>query len=375
MKYCTKCLNTDSRPGTTLNSSGLCSVCSNLNKFDPIIFQSDLKEIVEFGRSNSNNGYDCLIGVSGGKDSSFQALYVRDVLKMNPLLVSLSYPPEQLSKRGVNNLENLIKLGFDLHLIHPDPSLWKEIIRISFHKYANILKGCELALFASVPRFAIQRQIPLIWWGENSALQLGETNVLGDSPWDGANLLRMNTLNNGCLEWLEKFGYTKSDLFLYDFPSKEEIFKAKIRTVFLGPFIPEWSSYHNASLSCLNGLDINKADPQIDGDLHGITSIDDSWVSINQMIKYYKYGFGRATDDANELIWGRLINRDQGIAIVEEFDGKYSEESLREFCLYLDINLNEFWDKVDSILNQKLFKKIAQGQYKRKFKVGLGVYE
>ena len=72
-----------------------------------------LENIVSGYRNKKDGAFDCIIGVSGGKDSTRQALWIRDKLKLNPLLVCLSYPPEQVTNLGVNNLSNLIELGFD----------------------------------------------------------------------------------------------------------------------------------------------------------------------------------------------------------------------------------------------------------------------
>ena len=70
-----------------------------------------IKKLQKFPRRK----FDCIIGVSGGKDSTRQALWVRDKLKLRPLLVSIAYPPEQITERGADNISNLIELGFDVH--------------------------------------------------------------------------------------------------------------------------------------------------------------------------------------------------------------------------------------------------------------------
>ena len=98
-------------------------------------------------------------------------MFVRDVLKMRPLTICLSYPPEQSTQRGVNNLANLTNSGFDCLTIQPSPGIWRKLMRKGFFEHANWCKSTELALFSSVPRMAIAYQIPLIQ-GENSALQL-----------------------------------------------------------------------------------------------------------------------------------------------------------------------------------------------------------
>ena len=107
--------------------------------------------------------------------------------------------------------------------------------------------------------------------------------------------------------------------------------------------------------------------------MYGIASLDDNWVSFNQGIKYLKYGFGRISDYVNEEIRNGLMSREQGISLLERYDGKFSKKHVDEFCKYLEITKREFWECVDSYVNKSLFQKIRQGEYKRKFKVGIGL--
>ncbi len=130
------------------------------------------------------------------------ALESSSYMKMNPLLVCLAYPPEQITQRGVNNISNMISHGFDCVTINPGPEIWRKLMSKGFFKFTNWCKSTELALFSSVPRLAIAYQIPLIWWGENAALQLGDLNVMGKSGSDGNNLRKMNTLGGGDITWL-----------------------------------------------------------------------------------------------------------------------------------------------------------------------------
>ena len=80
----------------------------------------------------------------------------------------------------------------------------------------------ELALFSSVPRLAIAYQIPLIWWGENTALQLGDLNVMGKDGSDGNNLRKMNTLGGGDITWLINDEVKKDHILQYNYPSEKE---------------------------------------------------------------------------------------------------------------------------------------------------------
>ena len=123
----------------------------------------------------------------------------------------------------------------------------------------------------------------------------------------------------------------------------------------------------------LRGLEIRDEKPWEIGDPLGITSLDEDWVTLNQMIKYLKYGFGRISDYVNEDIRNGRMTRDEGIALVEKFDGKCSDKYIESFSNYIGIGVDEFWQQVDKSVNPCLFSKQKTGQYIPKFKVGKGL--
>lgn len=374
MKYCKTCLQTDTRPGIRFDEHGICPACNYHNSLQQVDWderRQELDHIVSFGKANNHSGYDCIIGVSGGKDSTRQAFFVKDVLKMNPLLVCLSYPPEQITQRGVDNVSNMIRHGFDCITINPAPVTWRKLMRKGFFEFTNWCKSTELALFSSVPRLAIAYQIPLIWWGENAALQLGDLNVMGKSGSDGNNLRKMNTLAGGDISWLLSEDVTKEQLLQYSYPSEKEMEDANLRITFLGYFWKDWSLVDNGNFSALRGLDIRNEAPQDIGDPLGITSLDEDWVGMNQMIKYYKFGFGRVTEYVNEDIRNGRTTREKAIRLVEAFDGKCSDKYIRSFADYIGITVTEFWEHVDKSVNRELFTRHSNGQWVPKFKVGI----
>jgi N-acetyl sugar amidotransferase len=376
MKYCLMCLQPDTRPGTTFDERGICPACNyhvSLATVDWDERRRELDEIVAFGKRNAYSGYDCIVGVSGGKDSTRQAIFVKEVLGMTPLLVNLGCPPEQVTQRGVNNMANMLRHGFDCVSIHPAPQLWRDLMREGFFRYTNWGKSTELALFSSVPRLAIAYQIPLIWWGENPGLQLGDLNVLGRNGADGNNLRNMNTLAGGDITWLLKGEVEKNQILQYIYPSKREMERANLRITFLGYFWREWSLLDNGNYSALRGLDVRQEPPWEIGDPVGVTSLEEDWVTLNQMIKYLKFGFGRVTDYVNEDIRNGRMTRDQGIVLNEKYDGKCADHYIESFVRYIGITVEEFWLQVDKAVNTELFAKEGLGQYRPKFKVGVGL--
>lgn len=376
MKYCTKCLQVDTRPGTKFDEKGICPACNyfeSLKEVDWDERHKELDNIVAFGKANNYSGYDCIIGVSGGKDSTRQAIFVKESLGMNPLLVCLSYPPEQVTQRGVDNVSNLIKKGFDCITINPAPQTWKKLMKKSFLEHSNWCKSTELSLFSSVPRLAIAYQIPLIWWGENSALQLGDLGVKGKTGSDGNNLKHMNTLGGGDITWLISQEVRKNDILQYIYPSDEEMKRANLKITFLGYFWKDWSLIDNGNFSALRGLDIRNEKPWDIGDPLGITSLDEDWVTLNQMIKYLKFGFGRVSDYVNEDIRNKRMTREEGVLLNERFDGKCSLKYIESFTNYIGISVQDFWEQVDKSVNTELFRKKGLGEYEPKFKVGSGL--
>ena len=372
MKYCIKCLQPDTRPNIKFAASGNCPACEYFATLDGIDWDSRRKildEICAFGIAHKSWGYDCIIGVSGGKDSTRQALYVKHILKMNPLLVCCTYPPDQVSERGAFNISNLIDHGFNVVIVGPSPKVWKENMRTGFYKYGNWQKSTEMALFASVPRLAIAYQIPLIFWGENPALTLGELGVRSDG-YDGNQMKWGNTLGGGDLSWLYGNGIKPQDILPLQYPSDEEMARAKLRIVYLGYFWKLWSKLDNGILSALNGLDVRHERPEEIGDILGVEALDEDWITVNQIFKYRKFGFARTTEIVSEEIRFGRMGRVQGIKLVEKYDGKCSEALVNDFCKYLEITKEEFWKVVDSYTNKDIFEKDNRGQWRLKFKVG-----
>jgi N-acetyl sugar amidotransferase len=375
MKYCKICLNLSTRPGIKFTDDNLCPPCAIYIKHNEIgreDINAELQEIVAFGKANSHSGYDCIIGVSGGKDSTLQAIYVKEILGMNPLLVSLNYCPEQMSQRGVNNLSNLINLGFDCLNVSCSPKIWRKLMKAAFYQYGNWAKASELALFSSVPRAAISFQIPLIWWGESIVSTHGDLGVLGKNASDGNRLKYSNTLAGGDISWILELGLNKKEVIQFSYPSDEEMERANLRIVFLGHFWKNFSIYTNSNFAALRGIDVKK--PNIDdSDFWGTSMLDEDFFTVNMMIKWLKFGFGRASDNINEEIRFGRITREDGIKIVEMFDGKCPEKIIEKFCDYLEITKIDFWDVVDKYVNKELFYRVSLGVYEPRFKVGIGL--
>ena len=378
MKYCIICVQPDTRPNSVFSEKGVCPACDYYAKFKEVDWldrYAILEDLIQHYKTKKykKTRFDCIIGVSGGKDSTRQALWVRDKLGLNPLLACLSYPPEQVTQRGVDNISNLIELGFDVVISSPAPGTWQRLMRASFDKFTNWARSTELALFSSVPQLAIHYDIQLILWGENPGLQLGDLKTLGRKGFDGNNLRYMNTLSGGALGWIQELGFEMKDLIPYQYPSLEEFNKHDLQIVYLGWFLGDWSLVNNGMYACATGLSIREDTVGNTGDLHGITSLDEDWVTLNQMIKYYKFGFGRVTDYVNEEIRLGRISRQAAIELVEQYDDACGPKYIEDFSKFIGITVDQFWQTVHASINSKLFDIRPDGRISRKFQVGVGL--
>ena len=375
MKYCSRCLQPDTRPNTIFTQKGICPACNYFEALQQVDWKERfeiLKELIAKYPQNRGQYHNCIIGVSGGKDSTRQALFLRDKLGINPLLVCLSYPPEQVTERGVNNLSNLIELGFDVVISAPAPGTWRTLKKKGFQKFANSFRSTEMALFASVPQIAIKYGIKLILWGENPGLQLGDMKTLGRNGYDGNSLRYMNTLSSG-LDWMIKCGFDRSELISYLYPDTIEFEKYDLQIVYLGWFLGDWSLVNNAKYSCATGLEIRTDGVEKTGDLYGVTALDEDFTPVNQLLKYYKFGFGRVTDYVNEEIRLGRISRNEGIGLVEKYDDAHDENYIKNYCDYLGITSDDFWLTVRHHANKALFTNLPDGSIRRNFVVGVGL--
>jgi N-acetyl sugar amidotransferase len=376
LKYCKHCLQPDTRPNSRFTDDGTCPACYYFAELQHVDWQERaeiLEDLLSQYPRRRGQYFDCIIGVSGGKDSTRQALYVRDKLGLRPLLACLSYPPEQVTQRGVDNISNLIELGFDVVVSAPAPQTWRKLMREAFDHFTNWARSTELALFSSVPQLAIRYQIPLILWGENPGLQVGDLKTLGRTGHDGNNLRYMNTLSGGGFDWIPESEFPRNELLAYRYPDAAEFEKASLQIVYLGWFLGDWSLRNNALYSCSSGLEKREDTVDKTGDLYGVTSLDEDWVTLNQMIKYYKFGFGRVTDYVNEELRLGHMPREQAIRLVERYDDACGSDYIESFSEYIGISVDQFWDKVRSSANRDLFDVRTNGEIERRFTVGVGL--
>ena len=127
----------------------------------------------------------------------------------------------------------------------------------------------------------------------------------------------------------------------------------------------------NSIYAALTGLVVRPNDVKITGDIIGASMLDEEFTAINMMIKWYKYGFGRATDVCNERIRSGVLSRKEAINLVDKYDGICDDSIVLKYCNYVGINSSEFWSIVNNYANPNIFY-IEKGKKPiKKFTVGI----
>jgi N-acetyl sugar amidotransferase len=374
MKYCKKCLQPDTRPHIAFDENQVCFACRYEELKKSIDWGERKDELREIAKTAIEKyaPYDCVIGISGGKDSTFQALYAKEKLKMRVLLVNGA--PDGITEIGRKNLENLVNKGFDMISLRPNPIIAKQLAKRAFIKEGNMVGPSEYALWASAYMVADKFDIPLIIQGENTALTLGTVSKMKKDG-DAFGVVDLNTLKGGGLETLINYDISENDLYMYNLSCVNSCKQKGIKAIWLQYYAKEWSQVNNADFSVARGLTGRTDDLKNIGRYRRYTALDGDVQIVNQMLKYLKLGFGFATDEACYDIREGRLTREDAIWYVEEYDGKCGDKYVLEFCDYIGMGWSEFWDITDKFINRKLFERIGEGKYRPKFKVGIDFNE
>ena len=369
MRICKRCIQPDSRPGIYFNEDGVCGACLWEDEKKSIDWNSrekELQEIAKWAKNTKKGNYDCVIGVSGGKDSTRQVIVARDDLDLDCLLVNCE--PEGITDIGRKNIENLKNQGFDVITIRPNPKIMKKLIKYDFYKNLNPVQATEFPLYCSTYVIAEKFQIPLIIQGENPGLTLGTSLTGVGKNSNSLNANKLQTLSKGIDEYLQIDGVTKKDLFFFKY-NREILEENNVKGIWLQYFLKEWSFRGNAEFSKKYGFVYRDEnfDPNSIGTFMPFARLDSDMVSVNQMFKQIKFGFGQCMDDAcYDLREGR-ITRDEAIELVKKYDGKCDQKYIEQFCEYIEISIDEFWKNVEKFRGQ-MWEKDMNGNWGNPYK-------
>jgi N-acetyl sugar amidotransferase len=358
LKVCKRCIQPDTRPKVYFNEEGICGAClweEEKKSIDWSAREREIHDIAKWAKKTSKSNYDCVIGVSGGKDSTFQAITARDRLGLRCLLVNGE--PDGITELGKQNIENLKNLGFDVISLRPNPKVMRKLMKRDFYKYLNPQKITEYSLYSSAYIIADQFDIPLIVQGENGGLTLGVS--LSGLGKDG-NALRVNesnTLGTGWEEYLEVDGVEREDLYMFHY-DRQSLEKKGYRAIWIQYYLKEWSFYYNAEFAVKYGF---KGYPK-DFDLTTIgtfvpyAQIDSDLTQVSQMLKYMKFGFGHANDHACYAIRDGRMSRSEALELVKKYDGKCADIYVKKLCDHIGITVDDFWNTAEKFRGKMWIK-------------------
>ena len=224
MYYCKYCFYPNTKPDLSFNDEGICTACISFEKRNQINWQNREKEflnIVKKIKKNRSSDFDCIVPVSGGKDSTYQVI---KTLEHGLKILCVNSRTCSLTPLGKQNLENIKNLGVEMIELSPNPNIRKKLNKLCLQEVGDISWPEHISIFTFPIKIALKFNIKLIIWGENSQNEYG-------GPTES---LENTTLNRG---WLEEFGgllglrltdlvehydFNEDDLTIYKYPNKEE---------------------------------------------------------------------------------------------------------------------------------------------------------
>ncbi|MBO4248889.1 N-acetyl sugar amidotransferase [Halomicrobium sp. IBSBa] len=360
MKRCTNCLMPTTKPGVELNDKELCQGCTHHEMRAENDYEerwAQLEELVDEYRCD-DGGYDCIIPVSGGKDSHYQTYVLKEKLGMNPLLVAVSDPFTK-TETGKHNVQN-IQDAFDCDLITVDVSVdtVRKMVRTAFEELGSPTWPIDRAIYCVPLQMGIKFDIPLIIYGENTDWEYG--GVVHDhdeeEPYSAKDQIKNQVAKPVDFSlWLDN-GIEEDDLNLMEYPSPEEIDEAGLEPIYLSYFTP-WDGYENYQIAKNYGFRTLHDEWDRAGFIEDYDQIDSIGYLMNVWMKYPKMGYYRTTD----VVGYRRrsdhfdISIEEGIELIEEHDHKLDERILDDFLDFTGYSDREFWEIVESHRNEEIF--------------------
>jgi len=352
----------DTRPGIYFDEAGICSACLSFENREKIDYNQRFEELKKlcskYRGMNGEHGYDCMIAVSGGKDSHFQAHVMKEQMGMNPLLVTVedNFP---MTAAGVHNLKNISEaFGCDIISMKPNIKAQKIIMRKTFEKYAKPTYFIDRYIYTYPLHMAVKFNTPLLVYGENISYEYG-----GDQRQETYSA--KGQIDNGVasgipLAEILGYGVTEKDLSFFSTPPQVEL--SHLDPVYLSYFIP-WNSYGNYVFARSRGFHDLTHEWQRTHHIEQFDQVDSRAYLVHPWLKYPKFGHASATDYAARFVRYGLLTREEAKNLVKERDHRLDVRAVRDFCEFLGYSEAEFWRIVDKFYNRDLFEKNTYGEW------------
>jgi N-acetyl sugar amidotransferase len=352
VKWCNECVIPSTRPNIIIGLDGVCNAC-RYHKIKSAVIdwkkkKIKLKKIFLGAKKKSKNNYDCLIPVSGGKDSTWQVLECLKY-KMTPLAVTYKTPGR--NQYGKKNLQNLIKLGVDHIDFTINPKVEAYFTLKTLKKNGSSAIPMHMTIFNMPLKIAKSFNIPLIIWGENSAAEYGTKKIKEikekmDKKW----INNFGTIDNtNASFWKDSFLNDKKMIAYEETKSIN-----KVQSIFLGEFL-KWDPKRILKISKKNGFITPKVSKT---GFYNYADIDCDFISIHHYLKWFKFGFTRVFDNLSIEIRNKRISRKKAISIIKKKMKSIEPKSdIKKFCKYVNISYGEFTRIIEKFRNKQIWVK------------------
>jgi len=346
----------DTRPGITFDSSGICSACQSFKKRENTDYDArfeELKNICDQHRGrNGENGYDCMIAVSGGKDSHFQVHMFKNILGMNPLLVTVedNFP---MTDAGMHNIKNISEaFGCDIISMKPNIRAQKAAMKYTFEKYGKPTYFLDRYIYTYPLHMAVKFNTPLLVYGENVAYEYGGDNAT-------ETYSAKDQIDNGVgagipTEELLNEGISGKELNFFEPPAKADI--DQLEPIYLSYFV-EWNSFKNYEIAKQNGFHDLTHEWDRTHHIENFDQIDSRAYLVHSWMKYPKFGHASATDYAARMVRYGMLTREEAFDLVKKHDHALDPFSVRDFCNFINYSEQDFWQIIEKMYNRDIFFK------------------
>lgn len=362
MRHCVRCVIPDTRPGIRFDEEGVCQACHAAESKAAVDWSArwgELEAFCEKYRGCRGEGYDCIIAVSGGKDSHFQTYIMKERMGMNPLLVTV----DNLSwtETGRRNIENLSEaFGCDILSLSLNRRVAKKMMRKAFEAMGSPTWYWDRAVYAFPLRTAIQMGIQVVVYGENINYEYG--GAQRKETYSARDQIHNDVVKPVNLDfWLDD-EISMKDLNPILYPAEQEIDRAGLEPIYLSYFVP-WDGYRNHVIAKRFGFRTLAHEWQREGYIEDYDQIDTPGYLVHPWLKYPKFGHARTTDVCCNLIRTGRMTREEAVRLVREHDHKLDQRALDDFLAFTGYTPREFWGIVERFYNRDLFDHV-QGEWR-----------
>jgi len=375
MEYCKRCVYPENtQPNILFDQDGVCSGCRVFERRKNVdwnernqMLEDLLKEYRQIAKEN-DAPYDCVIPVSGGKDSHYQVYLMTEVYDMNPLLVT--YNHSYNTKIGLRNLRNLVdKSGCELIRYNTSKQTAKKLSKYQLHKTGDITWHYHAGIMTFPIQTAVLYDIPLMIWGESgyrykagkyNAEDMVEFTEKERKEHDMRGLEPEDILEDA---ESRKYGITQTDLAPFEYPSDEAIESVGLRGIYLDNFM-KWDAITQTKkmIDEWNFATLPAEEHQSNRTFLCFSEIEDAVNGTHDYLKYLKYGYGRATDHAAREVRHGRMTREEAIELVGKCD--HNRPADLDYVLeFLEMTEQEFLNAVEPMRDRSIWNKTEDGEW------------